>query len=533
MALTRKAPAPVLLLCALVLLVQFATASGTIFGTDGAKRFAVAEGLMTHGRADIQTIDRVPIGIDGKQYAQYAIGHSLAMVPFSLAGRLAGVFVPEREQDVVEFAASLTNLVATMLVVGWLAVFARDLGFSTRTAVVLGLLYAFGTIAWQQSKDSFEHPLVALYFTILFYYLHRFAETRRRKLLLFAGCALGLALLTRYTTVLGYGAVAVFLSVLAARSRSPHRLRDFIGWAAIVVAATLPFVGFDLWFNYVRFGSPFETGHVQLHGNLLSPASFLNGLFGLTLHWEHGLFAFNPALIVGLWGIGRFYRRHQALAIAFLTAVGLHLAFYAATPEFLWVGGWNWGPRFFVDVMPMMVLMCGPVFEADPGTRRPGRVAKWSVAVLVAASVLIQCESVLVNSNRDFAKKAGGVDGYSYQRHGIRDTLVYMQAESVWQVSRNLWTGRGPSTGAQPDYRSTDAPTLINDSLTYGTFQIWWVYALHLRIARGLILAYLAGTIIALAWLAGALRRALAADSRRPPMPSRDCPCTSPSSIRT
>lgn len=529
MAITGKAPASVLLLCALVLLVQFATASGTIFGTDGAKRFAVAEQLIAHGRADIQAIDRVPIGVDGKKYAQYAIGHSLAMVPFLVAGRPVANLFSSIAPDIMEFAASMTNLVVTMLLVGCLAMFARHLGFTSRTAVTIGLVYAFATIAWQQSKDSFEHPLVALYFTIMFFALHRFAQTRRGTHLFYAGCALGLAVITRHTTILAAGAVVAFLVVLAAGSRSPRRCRDLARWLLIVAVTTLPFVAFNMWFNYVRFGSPFETGHVQLHGNLLEGADFLNGLFGLTLHWEHGLIFFNPVLLLGLWGVPRFYRRHRALAVAFLTVVGLHLAFYAYTPKFLWDGGWAWGPRFFVDVMPMMVLLCAPVFEAPAEPSRRRGPAKWVVAGLIAVSVVIQFESVLVNSSRNFSKKGAGIDGYSYELHGIRDSLIYMQAESVWQISRNLWNGRGPSTGVQPVYHETPSALLIDKALTYGTFQIWWVYAWHMRIALGLILAYLAGTAIALAWVIRALRRVLAADAQRPTTSPPGCPCASPS----
>ncbi len=288
--------ASIRLLCLIVFLGHLAVASGTIFGLDGSKRVEVAENLIDHGRVDIQPTEFSPLGRDGKQYTQYAIGPSLVTIPFYLAGRTLARFVPARGAEVVEFSEAMVNLVATVLTVGCLALFAIELGFHLRTAVIIGLLYAFGTMAWQQSKDSFEHPQVALYFTVLFYLLHRFARLRQRRLLLAAGLSLGAAVLTRYTTVLVGTGVVAFLSALAMRSGSQRPVRDAVVWSALVALPAVPFLVFDLWFNAMRFGSMLETGQQQLFGNLLSTATVLSGLWGLTLSLSEGLFVFVPVL---------------------------------------------------------------------------------------------------------------------------------------------------------------------------------------------------------------------------------------------
>lgn len=526
--------ASIRLLCLIVFLGHLAVASGTIFGLDGSKRVEVAENLIDHGRVDIQPTEFSPLGRDGKQYTQYAIGPSLVTIPFYLAGRTLARFVPARGAEVVEFSEAMVNLVATVLTVGCLALFAIELGFHLRTAVIIGLLYAFGTMAWQQSKDSFEHPQVALYFTVLFYLLHRFARLRQRRLLLAAGLSLGAAVLTRYTTVLVGTGVVAFLSALAMRSGSQRPVRDAVVWSALVALPAVPFLVFDLWFNAMRFGSMLETGQQQLFGNLLSTATVLSGLWGLTLSLSEGLFVFVPVLWLGVWAVPRFAQRHWSLAIAVLVTASAHLLFYAMTKPVLRVGGWAWGPRFFVDVMPLLVLMCAPVFERAAWAGAPRRWLNVAVPLMVVLSVVIQVESVLVNSNRNLVKQATGLEGHSYASRAISNSMIYMQAESIVQIARGLWRGQRPDAGARRiNYREADAAMLLDRSLTYGTFQIWWVYALHLGVAKGWVLSYLCGTLLMIALSARVLRQRLTRDARSRVTPPPVCPCTSRSSIPT
>lgn len=504
----------VFLLCVIVLVSYFMTASGTLFGSDGPRRFLVTKNLVENGRVDIQTSDRSPIGIDGKQYTQYAIGHSLLMAPFYIIGEQIASFDPQRRNEIVEFSVSMTNLLVTVVLVGWLAVFSRELGFGLKTSLLLGLLYAFGTMAWQQAKDSFEHPQVALYFTILFYYLYQFSRKQQITCLLLAGLTLGAAVMTRYTAVLAFVSVVVFLGVLAWQSASPDRLQKVLLWLAIIGLTTLPFLAFDLWFNYIRFGNPFETGQQQLFGSLLAPETFLTGLWGLTFQWEHGLFLFNPLLLLWFAGIPGFFRRHAGLAISFLVITGLHLAFYASTKEILWTGGWAWGPRFMGDVLPLMVLMCAPVVENLQQELRANSFAKYAALVLISLSVMVQVESVLVNYNRGFAKKAIGISGYSYDSHGFKDSLLYMQAENILEIAQNLLRGQGPSKGeGAPGARVSQTGSSLDDMLTFGTFQIWWVYALHLGIAAKWIVWYLAGSATVLVLASVALWRRMKSDA--------------------
>ena len=489
---------PAILLCGVVFLGHFLTASGTIFSSDGARRFQVTQSLVHHGWVDIQTEDRAPVGRDGRSYTQYAIGHSLLLTPFYLLGIQAARLFPSRRDDLVEFCVSSVNLLATVALVGSLYLFAQALGFSPGTCVALGLLYAFGTMAWQQSKDSFEHPQIALYFTALFFFLHRFSLTRRPSALWAAGTAFGIALLTRYTSVLATIAVAVFLCSLLWQLPATKRMQAGCRWIFILALSIAPFLLFDLWFNYARFGSVLETGQQQLFGkDLFSPGTFPQALWGLLLSWEHGLFPFNPCLLLCIAGAPFFYRRHRRLAISILVLAGSLLAFYSCTGPLLWTGGWAWGPRFFVDVMPLLLLFAGPVFDGLQRRTRQSLV-RTLVAALIALSVAVQLESVLVNYNRAYTKRAVGVNQHSFYQHGPRESLLLMQSENIAEISVNVWRGGRPLRRNLQTFTNIPA---MDESLTFGTFQLWWVYALHLGVPKIWVWAYLLLSVGLICWL--------------------------------
>ncbi|GEM_PF-6025519 len=498
---------PAVLLCLVVLLGQLLTASGTIFGSDGARRFQVTQSLVHHGWVDIQTEDLAPVGQDGRRYAQYAIGHSLAMAPFYLLGIQAARLFPSRREELVEFCVSSVNLLATAVLAGLLCLFAQALGFLPGTGVALGLLYAFGTMAWQQSKDSFEHPQIALYLTTLFFLLHRFSRTRRFSTLWAAGTVLGLALLTRYTSFLAYPSVIVFFAVLAWQNPVGRRFLPWVRWLSCFFLSQIPFVAFDLWFNAVRFGSVFETGQQQLFGNIFKDGHLLAGLWGLTFRWEYGLIPFNPVLI--LWPIGLFLmvREQKALVGALITLVVCFPVFYGSTKAVLWTGGWAWGPRFLVDLLPLLVLTCAPVLE---GVRQRCTGRRWAPVMfrlLIVLSVCIQLQSVLVNYNRGFTKRALQVQGHSFQASGFRESPLFLQAENIGEISHSYLQGRFPACHQRSSVFTSLAS--LDRSISFGSYQLWWVYALHCGAPAPVILLYLLLTGLALFLLARRIRDSL------------------------
>lgn len=483
-----------------VSLVYLFSASGTLFGHDGSIRFLVTRNLLESGRFDIQTGALAPPGRDGKPYAQYAIGHTLWMAPLDLLGRQMGRWVPRFREEITESAVSCVNLLFTVLTVGLLVLFARDLGFDLWTSTALGLVYAFGTGAWQQAKDSFEHPQIAFFFTALFYCLHRFSIQPRIRYLWGAGLALGLALLTRYMAILAGASLLVFL--LGVSRRSSGGIRAVLLWMIPVSVALFPFVGFDLWFNAVRFGSPWETGYQWFfRGPLYSGKAFQisdipSGLWNLTFGWNYGLFLFNPVFLLSFAGTPALVREHRDLWLSFLLLLGLYLCCLSSAHRFVQSGGWAWGGRYLTDLFPVGILALGPIFQNITRQKRKS-LFRASVTVLIALSVFVQVVSVLVNYNRSFTKKALGIDGHSFVATGFRESPLYMQIENISEVAHHTLCTTTPLEKHATQIKNR---AQMDRSMTFGSFQIWWVYALYLGIPKGWILLYLVASVLGLGW---------------------------------
>jgi len=104
--------------------------------------------------------------------------------------------------------------------------------------------------------------------------------------------------------------------------------------------------------------------------------------------------ALAPFAAVILWA------RRRAETALLLALIGLQVAGHANL-LISWLGGWSWGPRFLVPVLPFMTLLLVPLFEARGRWRRPPRWnlsrARGLFAVLALAGVLVQLPAVVIH----------------------------------------------------------------------------------------------------------------------------------------
>jgi hypothetical protein len=111
----------------------------------------------------------------------------------------------------------------------------------------------------------------------------------------------------------------------------------------------------------------------------------LEGAFGLLLSPNRGLFVFTPVMIFAFWGAVQVWRRESGLWLRLLT-IGLaaHLVIHAGFRE--WWAGYTYGPRYFADVLPALVLLLAyglvPLCESRAFTA--------IAATLVAFGVVVQ-----------------------------------------------------------------------------------------------------------------------------------------------
>jgi hypothetical protein len=374
----------------LLLSVYLLTYSGALHSSDGQAMFSVAESLVRRGDYDINQIRWMGLqqgtyGPDGDLYCRKGLGTSLLAIPLTWLGLVMPLW------GVVQ-TTMLLNPLLTALTGTLVFLYVRRLGYGQSTAVVTALVFGLGTMAWPYTKYFFSEPLSGLCLLGAAYSLLAGASgspsDRSLAQTALSGFFLGLAVATRFANavlvpiylipLLGYHLRAQGISppsFAQTRPLWPRAIREILAfglplfvWAIIICS-----------YNYVRFASPFTTGYLPEES---FSAPWLTGILGLLVSPGRGILLFCPVLVACLAAAPSFLRRHPLeAALVFLTSA-CYVLLYGKW--FMWHGGYAWGPRFLVPIIPLLCLTLAPLIDSWRGRWR------WVFRGLFGLSAAIQ-----------------------------------------------------------------------------------------------------------------------------------------------
>jgi hypothetical protein len=405
---------PTLVCLSLFLSVFLFTARG-YYGGDHFLSYMTAESIVLNRslylmdrwsdvpeiRAHQEGQTRAVTGSDGHRYTIFGIALPLAMAPFYLAGHIMAGLLPSLPHDMVTmFCVSLTNSVITALTCVVFIAYATCFGFTNRTATLLGLWYAFGTMAWNYSQYSFVEPLALLCILCTLLAVHRICHTDQKPLrwALLGGLAAGCGLWTEaYPTLIVAGVTSIFLIVWWWRQTSAAKKQSL----PILIAFGAILVGFGallMLFNVlIRFGSP-TAG--RMYGDF-SWAYPPVAVYILLFSPGKSIFLYCPVLIVSFWGVRQFAQEHRAEAYLFL---GIAVSSISAIST--WVDAWSgasWGPRYFFHLVPLLLLAAGYVLESAQWRQ----LSVWFKVGFSIVALAVQIPSIAVNLGRYRAMMPG------------------------------------------------------------------------------------------------------------------------------
>jgi len=196
----------------------------------------------------------------------------------------------------------------------------------------------------------------------------------------------------------------------------------------LIIMVVLPFflvAALQLWYNNLRYGSVWLSGYHDGRGGQFGFSTpLLVGLYGIFLSSGRSLFLYSPPCILALVGLSRFLRGVPAetglIAGASLPVVVAYAKWWS------WHGGWEWGTRFYLFLVPLLMWVSVPAWSCidQPLSIGLRRLRQTMLALLIIASLGVQTLGLLIHPGAYWALTARELNILRYP--------VYEQG--VWDI---------------------------------------------------------------------------------------------------
>ncbi|MBI5929324.1 MAG: hypothetical protein HY862_08455 [Chloroflexi bacterium] len=378
-----------------------------------ARAIALKHTLATPPSDLPQTI----IGHDGRTYSKYDPGLPLLSAPLVLAADQLGQSTQSNRYALAAIAVQLVPAAAMSIALAGLFHIASRL-YSFRQAVIITFIAGLCTLVWPYARLYFaEAALTGCLTLAIAPLIHRISTHG----VLFSSGVIGLALLTRASAII-YLPTLTYL--IWKNSLPPRRWLNLgvFGCGPIIAVIALAL------HNYLRFHNLMTTGYEGESFHLFP----IRGMFGLLFSPGKSIFLYSPPLVLSLIFWSRLRLKNATLAWALVILAGSALIFYGAW--WAWHGGWVWGPRFLVPLVPLWCLPLGEI-PTHP---------KWASLTLAVCvlGVVVQILGAFTDVTPHYAKVFAGANNPNDE---TRYAMVhYSPAQSplvgAWQRAKlGIW----------------------------------------------------------------------------------------------
>ncbi len=340
----------------LLLSLYLTTMTEPILITDGLAVLKTTESIVNKRTIAVEPnagMIQFVIGWDKQTYSFYDLGQPLLSIPFYWVGqKVARLIDPKNEGTItIWFVFSLLPKFATAMTGVIFYQICTSLFHNKATGIFLTVLWGAGTLAWPYAQFFFSESLITLFLLLACYFLIKAEKNFSEINLFLAGFSFGVAINIRVAIGIYLPAFIVYLFVK--NSLISFSLPNFGKQLLLFFSGIFPAICLLAWHNYIRFHSILHTGYV---GQSFTTPLYI-GVYGLLFSSGRSLFLYSPLTILGLIALPDFRRHVPAMYAFIITAFVSTVPFYAKW--WTWHGGWSWGPRFLVPLIPFLLIPIG------------------------------------------------------------------------------------------------------------------------------------------------------------------------------
>jgi hypothetical protein len=404
---------PLFLLALAAGLIAFVVQSGELGTSDTQHRLQTTHSWWT-AEPPVLPQEYPEFGVHGrggKLQSWYGIGQSLLMLPADVAGTYVArlpIFTSYDDTDPTVRAIIVsysTNILVTVFTALVCFRFLRQLEFDVSQAVVGVLALLLSTTHLHYTQNMMENNYIFLLTLTGLSWQYEWLRSGSRRALLLGSCAFGLNLLTRLTTGMDLLAGGLFLLLAAWLGKMRPLGQRCTTYVATAVPIYLSFVFLDRLYQYVRFGSFFNTylavaareqreREPSLPPGFPFNTPFHTGFFGPLFAPEKSIFLFDPLLLLMLLLCALAWKRFSPVVKAYALMSGVlllaYISFYARIA--FWSGDSAWGDRYVSTTVELAALLAVPLLLRH---RRQFGTAVWALGLAIwAISTAIQLASL-------------------------------------------------------------------------------------------------------------------------------------------
>jgi hypothetical protein len=347
-----------------------------ILSLDKSKKTDLSQSLADFGSPDVGYYN-------GKYFILFPPGISLLGYPFYELGKQFNF------SQIVTYSSIAIYGILSVLMLYFIA--RHVFSFPRWAAVLVGLLFAFGTTSWSYAITIYQH-LPTTFFLLLGFYAAWAYKQKSKYSFLWASIvwlSYGVGFLIDFPSVF-LALPNIIYMCLSSISISHQKEKTFFTLKPLFIVASVFFIVLALihgYYNYKSFGDwkkfgqsisryegkeKFElklqqraleatlSAQLQPHvgsGNPLAifkEQKIISGLYTLTFANDKGIFFYSPVLILAIIGIWLNRKKMTLEYSVFLSIVLINFFLYASFDD-PW-GGWAYGPRYVIPSMSVLSL---------------------------------------------------------------------------------------------------------------------------------------------------------------------------------